>query len=273
MEKTNELCEFLGWHCGDGCISVNDRYSEYTLTGDIREEKEFYENIIFPVFYKLFRKKLKKEPKIKFYESVGVCGLYIFNKEFVKFLTEEFNIEAGKKIGKVLPIDIFKTEEQKKCFLRGFFDTDGSIYFCKSNFKTKMPSLFTKFHYKPKIGVATISKKLIEGVKEILIELGYSPRVKNLKSRKNNELPVYGIILDRKRDTRKFIEEIGFKSTKHLTKIAVWKKYGFCPAFTTLDERVMILNESLDPFEKYGTISAETKEEISSHLKSHQTYQ
>ena len=39
-------------------------------------------------------------------------------------------------------------------------DTDGSIYFCKSNVKTKKESLFRIFHYKPKIKLATISKKL-----------------------------------------------------------------------------------------------------------------
>lgn len=34
---SNQLAEFIGWHLGDGCISITKRYSEFTLTGDLKE--------------------------------------------------------------------------------------------------------------------------------------------------------------------------------------------------------------------------------------------
>ena len=41
IKSSCELAEFLGWHVGDGCISINKRRHQYTLTGDIVEEYPF----------------------------------------------------------------------------------------------------------------------------------------------------------------------------------------------------------------------------------------
>ena len=76
-----ELAEFLGWHIGDGCISITDRYSEYTLTGDIIEEYTFYENIVLPTFNKLFQNQLNKKVELKKYKSNSVCGIYLRSEE------------------------------------------------------------------------------------------------------------------------------------------------------------------------------------------------
>ena len=42
-----DIAEFLGWHVGDGCLSITKRHYEYTLTGDITEEYPFYKEVIF----------------------------------------------------------------------------------------------------------------------------------------------------------------------------------------------------------------------------------
>ena len=60
----SEVAEFLGWHIGDGCISINNRYSEYALAGDLIEEYPFYNNIVLPAFNKLFGKYFNKEIKL-----------------------------------------------------------------------------------------------------------------------------------------------------------------------------------------------------------------
>jgi len=150
-EKSNKLAEFLGWHIGDGCLSVNKRYSEYTLTGDLTEEYDFYKNIIIPAFQDLFGSFFNKRIELKKYESNGVCGIYLFNKDFVEFLHKSFNLPKGKKIDIKIP-KLIKTDRQKISFLRGLFDTDGSIYYCKSNAKTKNESLYTKFHFELPLG-------------------------------------------------------------------------------------------------------------------------
>lgn len=242
----NKIAEFLGWHLGDGCISITKKHREYALTGDIKEELQFYQEIIVPTLNDLFKNLLIKPIILKKYSSIGVCGVYIFNKKFIEYLIKEFNLNPGKKINIEVP-KLLKTDEQKKSFLRGLFDTDGSIYFCKSNYKTKTFSFYSAFHYKPKIKLATISKPLIEQVFQMLTKMGFNPRTyKPIKQRKQDNI-MYCVVLDTKSDTKKWITEIGFKSSKHLTKIQIWQKFGFCPAKTTLSQRNEILLESLNP--------------------------
>lgn len=246
-----DISEFLGWHLGDGCISINNRYSEYTLTGDIIEEYPFYKDIILPKFNKIFKKELKKPVQLKKYKSVGVCGIYIFNKKFISFLQKKYNLTHGKKINISVP-DIIRTKEQKINFLRGLFDTDGSIYFCKSNFKTKNYSFYNNFHYKPKIQLGTISKNLMDQVYKILIELNFSPRYYKPRKQRENENIMYIIVLDLNKDAKRWITEIGFKNMKHISKIKVWKKFGFVPPRTTLSERNKLLNGDINPMKFYS---------------------
>lgn len=244
------LAEFLGWHVGDGCISINKRYSEYALTGDITEEYTFYKKVVTPTFNRIFKHQLKKQAVLKKYESVGVCGIYVFDADFVSTLQKECDLISGKKINIRIP-NIIKKMNQKKQFLRGLFDTDGSIYFCKSNVKTKKESVYTVFHYKPKIKIATISKNLTNQVHTMLSDLGFTPRLYFPRKQKINENTMYPLVLDTKKDTEKWIEEISFRSTKHLTKIKIWKKFGFCPPHTNLQERSMILKNKLNPLSFY----------------------
>ena len=241
MNKINEeICEFLGWHIGDGCITKK-RY-QYALTGDIIEEYDFYKNVIIPTFNKIFKEYLRQPITIKSYKSVGVCGIYLSNKSFILHLQREFDLPAGKKTNIKIPVCI-ETKEQKIHFLRGLFDTDGSIYFCRSNFKTKKPSPYATFHYKPKIKLATISEELILGVYEMLLGLGFSPRLYNPRKQRENEQTIYAVVLDKTADVKKWTDEIGFRSVKHSSKIAIWKKYGFVPPKTTLQKRFKILNQ------------------------------
>lgn len=250
MSSNEIICEFLGWYCGDGCISVNNRYAEFALTGDVKEEYPFYKTIIVPTFNKVFAHELRKPSILKRYKKVGVCGIYVFDKSFVKLLQTKFYLKSGKKTAIGVP-PIVQTDEDKKHFLRGLCDTDGSIYFCKSNFKTKRTSLFTVFHYKPKIKIATISQVLIKQVYEMLVSLGFHPRLSKPLEQRTNEYPMYSVVLDKKGDVRKWITEIGFQSQKHLTKIGLWKKFGFCPPHTSLKKRTDMLHRRLDPLEFY----------------------
>jgi len=48
--QSEEQFELIGMYVGDGCISINNRYSEYALFGDIREEMEYYKSHVIPLF-------------------------------------------------------------------------------------------------------------------------------------------------------------------------------------------------------------------------------
>ncbi|MBI2106952.1 hypothetical protein HYT57_03130 [Candidatus Woesearchaeota archaeon] len=43
-----------------------------------------------------------------------------------------------------------------------------------------------------------------------------------------------------------WFNEIGFNSSKHLTKYDIWKRFGFCPPYTNILERQKILDETID---------------------------
>ena len=261
MKKPIKISEFLGWHIGDGCISINERYSEFTLTGDITEEIEFYNKIICPSFNKIFKIQLKIPTVIKKYNSTGVCGIFLFDKEFVKFLLNNYNLKKGKKLHVEVP-DIIKTNCQIKAFIRGLFDTDGSIYFCKSNYKTKRRSLYTIFHYKPKIKLASISQQLIGQVFELLQGIEIPCRLQKPIQQRKNEYHIHSIIIDTIKGVEQFLKKIGFRNPKHNSKIEIWIRFGFCPPNSTLKQRKQILNNLLNPLKFYQENNSESLENI-----------
>jgi len=257
----DKFAELIGWHMGDGCLSIKNGKYQYALTGDIKEEYVFYKDVILPTFNELFSKKIN----LKKYLSNNVCGIYIFDKESVRFLKEKFKLKKGKKINITIP-ETIKLKSQKKAFLRGLFDTDGSIYYCKSNYKTKKISLSTIFHYKPKIKLATISKTLIDQVHHFLSELGFHPRFRKPAKQKINENMMYGLVLYRKQDVNRFIKEIGFKNLKHISKVKIWNKFGFCPPYTTLKQRIDMLKGKLSPLVFYPEYSNLSLEKVKKEL-------
>ena len=138
MKIDEELAELLGIHIGDGCISETKRYSEYYLGGDLIEEKEYHDNWVGPLFNKKIMNPLfGKDVTYKEHPKVGIYGFHIFNKDLVNFF-KNLGIKAGSKINCGIPKSITKDKVLLKRFLRGLFDTDGSLYFNK-NYSAKNP--------------------------------------------------------------------------------------------------------------------------------------
>ena len=48
------------------------------------------------------------------------------------------------------------------------------------------------------------------------------------------------------------MKKIGFNNYAKYSKYEVWKKFGFCPPYTTLKQRKKILNGELDPYSFYS---------------------
>lgn len=238
MKIDNDMAELIGIHIGDGCISKTKRYAEYYLGGDLKEEKDYHNQWVAPLFNKkimlpLFNKKVK----YKGYPKVGIYGFYIFNKKLVK-LFESMGITSGSKINLGVPQKIKQNKMLSKRFIRGLFDTDGSIYFeknrCAKNPINKVPNI--------KLG--SVSKKLIEDVFQILIDLGMNPRLKKPYKGKKDKNHVHNILIYRKKDILSYLQIIGFKNPKHHTKWQIFQRFGFCPPKTSLKERKDILSNN-----------------------------
>ena len=80
----------------------------------------------------------------------------------------------------------------------------------------------------------TVSKALVDDCIEICKGMGYKPYGRKPYKGKKDLNMKYGFTIQRKKDLVKLIQEIGFKSPRHAAKIRIWKKFGYCPPYTTL---------------------------------------
>lgn len=236
MKIDGDLAEIIGIHIGDGCISKNSRYSEYYLGGDLKEEKDYHNRWVS----KLFNKKVmiplyNKKIKYKEHPKVGIYGFHIFDEKIVRFFGD-LGIHPGSKFNIGVPIEIRKNRMLTLRFLRGLFDTDGTIYFEKNRI-SKYP-----LNKVPNIKLGSVSKNLTKQVYKMLINLDMHPRLKKPYKGKRDKNIVYNVLIYRKGDINFFIKKIGFKNPKHYTKWQVFKKLGYCPPKTSLYQRREIIS-------------------------------
>lgn len=198
---TSELAEEIGIHYGDGFLSEK-RY-DYRLKGNPYNEREYYLNYIAPLFKKLYNIDVSlKDFKASY-------GFELRSKAIWEFKTKILGIKPGKKYTITFP-DKLKVNDVNilTAFIRGLFDTDGSISF-KSKYGYKQ--------YYPSIEISLTSKKVIKDVAEILFMMGFKPWVGF--NEKYGRISIYGIS-----QFKKYEELIGWSSPKNLNKVNDWKK-------------------------------------------------
>ncbi len=244
MKLTPGLAELIGAHLGDGCISVTKRYKEYVLAGDRTEEREYHEYHLIPLFNKeIAIPFLGREVIGKDYPSVGVYGIYEFDRKLADYCIDELKLPVGNKLHAHIPkyITNCKNKEILINFVRGIFDTDGCVCFHKNYTRTYN----REEHCVPRIEITLISRNMFNELYDILIFLGLRPILKKPYREKPNWSIAYKLILQYKSDIKYWLENIGFNNPKHKTKVKIWKKFGSCPPYTTLEERRKILKQDL----------------------------
>jgi len=147
-----------------------------------------------------------------------------------------------------LPTAIIETSESciKNC-IKGIADTDFSLTFLKKH---------RDFHYYPKIRGVFANKALVKDLEHWLSEVfGFATTtsydVRRVHPRTGAVFTGHVIELNGEEMLEKWISEIGFYSSKHLTKYSLWKKYGFCPAKTSTLERISMLEGKMNPCSWY----------------------
>jgi hypothetical protein len=218
---------------GDGNLYKKDYHNKLTMTGHLFDEKEFYLETIMPLMHNLFGNM----PTMIENQRDTTIQLLLNSKGTVSFLNKKIQLAIGPKTNQKIPA--FVTNKYNIEFLRGMADTD----FCltlKKRYKDR--------HYYPVISFGTTDKNMIEQIYKLLLKEGIESSLTLLRkgSRKGktyptNEINIYGV-----KKLEKWMKVIGFRSSKHLTKYCVWKKFGYCPPNTTLQQRKKILSgESL----------------------------
>ncbi|MBI2547581.1 MAG: hypothetical protein HYW23_04010 [Candidatus Aenigmarchaeota archaeon] len=242
-DLTPLLAEDVGIQVGDGSMPLW-RNKHGTLIhrigvfGNIKEDKEYFRNIVIPTKNKLFNLKLN----LYYHKSAGTCYIKFESKAVMTFYFTSIGLQWGKKVETYIPDIIFNsTKEIKSAFMRGLADTDFCLSF-KKNFKGKYSD--------PYIQLGCSSNILVRQCSKILKSLGITS-TKILDSKEydkrtdkfyiKNYLFIHG-----KKNLKKWMESIGFHNPVHFTKYDIWKKFGFCPPRTKLQQRIDTLEGNAD---------------------------
>jgi len=238
-EKIDELvAEESGLHAGDGSLYSNDgkpKYN-YAIGGDQKEEKEYYDFYVKRLFKRIYNLNLEPKPLM----SGHIYGFVISSKAIYTFKSKVLGFPIGEKTTVVqVPEQIRYGEDNiKQAFMRGLADTDFTYNFSKKH-KDR--------HYYPSIIGSFASKELVAQTKKMLSELGFRPGSTTAK-RKNRECaPEHILWVKGKKQAEKWMQIIGSNNPKHKTKMEIWQRFGFCPPYTKLVQRKIILEGKISP--------------------------
>lgn len=211
---SEDLAYLCGILAGDGYIApLTDTKHKYNIIccGNPKDEKEFYYQIIIPLFAKLFNIKLL--PK---YGSDGTIRIVIGSKGIYGLLVDLIGLPTGKKYDSLRIPRLFLDDEKLIIsFIRGVFDTDGCMCFKRR---------YRNYPYYPVISLCSRSCKFIKEISDELKILGfkvaetYDYKVKNHRLKLGFNI-ISRIELNGEYNFNFWEKMVGFYSHKHLDKI------------------------------------------------------
>jgi len=212
-----DVAEFLGILTGDGCVNKYVRISDkkridyyISITGNSITDKEYYDRFLIPLIKKLF------DISPKYYKKKGqnTIELMLRYRELFNFLIDTgFNVGPKDKIDILPPIE--KNNDLAKAFLRGLFDTDGSISWKKEKY--------------PVISIKQKSRKLIESACKILKKNDFNFYVEfdvKTKDERGFESTGSRVYISGKRNLERWTKVIG---SNHPIKNKKMGRLGFEP--------------------------------------------
>ncbi len=252
VKRNMNTAELVGLSFGDGGLTYrkNSNRVKFQLRGDLKEEKENYDQHIIPLFNKeVMFPIFKRKVGIVYNLRKNFYGLSVESVKIEKYLNY-LGIPSGVKTELPIPGWIIKNKIFTRRFIRGFFDTDGTIS-CQRNYSIRN----NLYHTQIKLAMTSTSKVLINKIYMMLRSLNFKCRIAERKAHTGKDglkrQTSYTIRIDGGIQIDKWFKEIGSKSQKHLTKYLIWKKFGFCPPRTTIIERKKMLKNKLSPYLYY----------------------
>ncbi len=194
FELNAKLSEFIGVVIGDGCLYGNFNKYVILLTGNVKSDSEYYEN----VQKSLGNIGVNSVLKVHW----GGLRLIVNNKKLFLFLKDTLGMSyEGKKTYEVsIPDKIFDSEENLKSCIRGIFNADGSIFTSNKRGSPNYPS----------IEITTVSKRLATQLNDVLKDLELRVRMRFYHDSRSLAEKTYRIALNGYEMMRKWCEEIGF---------------------------------------------------------------
>ncbi len=186
----SHLAELLGALSGDGHISDKNSY-EVSITCSGKDDCEYIKHLK-PIFETLFCLNFKV------YADGSKIRLKTYSKNLVLFLNKEFGLPLGKKKGFLrIPEKVKTNKKLLLAYIRGLFDTDGSIYFRRNN--------------EPAVEIISMDKRFLKEIETALRSLGF------LCGTSGKNLYIYD-----KSMIKKFFHEVKPANSKHLKKYRMY---------------------------------------------------
>lgn len=162
-----EEAELIGMHVGDGTLYKTSRGLVWELRGNPANERGYYDGRVTYVLEAVFKTSFK--PK---YRSGGTYGIQTSLRQVAEFfLRRGFGVGAKAHSVRVPPLILHGTSGAKIAFLRGLFDTDGSVYVERSGRGQE--------YVNPRVNFGSASRGLLEDVKGMLKEFGFNSHIPN----------------------------------------------------------------------------------------------
>ena len=229
------LAYLLGIQVGDGFLKkiIRKGKIDYLISYDGHKINEFewYNHTLKPLIKYLFNKDVKVRKT-----TTGTVKIYFGSKAVFIFLHEVCGVSQSPKHNIIIPSIITNSNKEiKRSFLRGLADTDFSL-----NFKKRTEKAFY-----PVIDFNTSCITLHKSTKKLLEELGFRISFGHRKKpRRNKMFDSYYIRISGRDQLDKWMKEVCFESSNHLTRYLVWKKLGHLPQNTDIIQRYKILKEN-----------------------------
>ena len=182
------LAEILGILNGDGHISkINN---EICVVSSILEKD--YVLYIKKLFEKQFNLKFKMQ------KQHNKLKLRTYSKKLAELLNKKYKTPRGKKTGKLrIPKQIFNSKKMLTFYIKGLFDTDGTIYIRRKKDVV--------------LEIASVDKKFLNDIKKALKILRFNAGT----SGKN-------LYLYKKEEITNFFKIIKPANSKHLKKYKIY---------------------------------------------------
>ncbi len=181
-KHSEKMAEFFGIMLGDGHIS------HFQVVVSLGNKEEKYADYVRLLIEKIFKTNVKISIR-----SGGYRDVYLGSVDITSWLLKQGLVHNKVKSQVGVPKWIFVNKRYCKAFLRGFFDTDGSVY---------------KLKYGVQISFCNRSLPILKSLQSMLKKLEYNP----------SSISLYNIYLTRRGDVKNFFKEIKPSNSKHTSR-------------------------------------------------------
>jgi hypothetical protein len=209
-EINDDLAYLCGVLAGDGYIGIRESKYEHVVNcgGNPKDEIEFYDNVIAPLFFKLFGLEVKSQ------FLSGTYGVRIYSKALVLFLLNEVGIIKSPKDNLLIPSVFKENNKLLLSYIKGVSDTDFGVCLKKGKY--------------PVVAGSSKCRAFMEEIADTLEKEGFKInryldyKVKDPRLAKGyniiNRIEIHGHA-----QFQKWIDTIGTNQPKNLKKIEIWK--------------------------------------------------